>query len=309
MPAAISHHLFGEQVLAAFDYERFNSFDEHDAFMLGCQGPDPLYYLFEGRNLVALHLLGTRMHRENVNRELEVMRSFSDSMGPRQREIAHAYFCGFLSHFMLDSTTHPLINAQVREITSAGVPGLDGSASSEVHGQIEADLDSMMLWRLKETDIVHFRPFQMMLWASSNVLGIIDKLFRYVAASVYHIAMKPGTYKLAVHDMRVGRRVMWSPLGVKRMTLGAIERVVRPHSLIQAMSNRPSIHETCDFANDEHREWKSPSTRQTSNESFGELFDKALANTLEAIKLGEEGAPIREITHDLNFVGIPSVVI
>ena len=137
MPALISHHLFGEEVLATFGYRRFTSFDEHDAFMLGNQGPDPLYYLFEGKDLVTLHLLGTRMHRENVNREFEVMRSFANSMGPHHRKIAQAFVSGFICHFMLDSVTHPLINAQVRELTSAGVEGLDGSASSEVHGQIE----------------------------------------------------------------------------------------------------------------------------------------------------------------------------
>jgi hypothetical protein len=308
MPAIISHYLFGEQMLAAYDYERFPSFDEHNAFMLGNQGPDPLYYLFTTRSMSSVHLLGTRMHRENIDHEFDVMRSYANSMGPRNKAIARAFLDGFICHFMLDSTTHPLIYAQVRELTSAGVPGLDGSASSEVHGLIEADLDCMMLWRMKGVDITRFRPYQKILWGNAEVLELIDKICRYVAASVYHVTLRPGTYQMAIRNMRLVRRAFWSPLGIKSSLLGAAERLFREHSLIQAMSNRADIHETCDFANDEHRTWKRPSTHKTSTASFEDLFNQALDGAVPAIASSDEGKPASTFTHGLNFIGVPSVV-
>lgn len=308
MPAVISHYLFGEQVLAAYNYERYLSFDEHNAFMLGNQGPDPLYYLFTTRHMSSVHLLGTRMHRENVDHEIDVMRSYVNSMGPKDREVARAYFDGFICHFMLDSVTHPLIYSQVREITSAGVPGLDGSASSEVHGLIEADLDSMMLWRLKGVDITRFRPHQKILWANGDVLRLVDRILRYVAASVYHVSMNSDTYQTSIRNMRLVRRALWSPLGVKSSLLGAGERLFREHSLVQAMSNRPEIHETCAFSNDEHAPWKVPSTGETQTASFGDLFEQALERAVAAIDASDEGQPANTYTHGLNFIGIPSVV-
>ncbi|MBQ1448831.1 MAG: zinc dependent phospholipase C family protein [Coriobacteriales bacterium] len=304
MPAAIAHHIFGEHILESFGYQRYTSFDEHNAFMLGNQGPDPLYYLITGRKLSEMHLLGTRMHRESVNTELEAMRSFSNSLGEHERSLAQAYFHGFLCHFFLDSRTHPLINAQVRALTSAGVPGLDGSSSSEVHGQIEADLDAMMLWRRKGVDIRDYRDHQKMLWASDELLETVDKIIRYVAISAYRTTLKPGTFSRAIRDMRFVRRAMWSPRGIKRSLFGTLERLTRPHSLVQAMSTRVDVHDDCAFSNSEHLPWNNPSTHETSTESFDDLFDAALDEAVGAIGLAEDNAAFEEITRGLNFMGI-----
>ena len=45
MPAILTHDFFGQDVYAAHSHVIGKSIDEKDAFLLGNQGPDPLFYL------------------------------------------------------------------------------------------------------------------------------------------------------------------------------------------------------------------------------------------------------------------------
>lgn len=97
---------------------------------------------------------------------------------------------------------------------------------------------------------------------------------------------------------------MWSPRGIKRSLFGTLERLTRPHSLVQAMSTRVDVHDDCAFSNNEHLPWNNPSTHETSTESFDDLFDAAVVEAVDAIGLAEDNAAFEEITHGLNFMGI-----
>ena len=47
MPAILTHDFFGQDVYAAHSHVIGKSIDEKDAFLLGNQGPDPLFYLVQ----------------------------------------------------------------------------------------------------------------------------------------------------------------------------------------------------------------------------------------------------------------------
>ena len=64
MPALITHDFFGRDV-----YDRLYTFiggsrDEAEAFLLGNQGPDPLFYRLLGPQLHEHNRLGNVMHGE-----------------------------------------------------------------------------------------------------------------------------------------------------------------------------------------------------------------------------------------------------
>ncbi len=44
MPALLSHHLFGKTVVSKMGGGAFPTINERAAFLLGNQGPDPLFY-------------------------------------------------------------------------------------------------------------------------------------------------------------------------------------------------------------------------------------------------------------------------
>ena len=146
MPALITHDTFGRDV-----YDRRHSFiggtrDEADAFLLGNQGPDPLFYSVLSPRLHAVHRLGNRMHNEKPSELLEAFKQSLFVLKEGERGIGRAYALGFLCHYLLDSTMHPFVFFQEYQACDAGEPGLDRSHGSEVHGVIESEFDELVLY-------------------------------------------------------------------------------------------------------------------------------------------------------------------
>lgn len=305
MPAIISHQLFGEAVIGTLGDGFLPSNDMCDAFLLGNQGPDSLFFSLRTRNLMRVKRLGQAMHHRNIAAALEAFRNFSALMKAKDQAIARAYALGYICHYSLDSTTHPLIIAQQQEILDAGIEGLDENSVLQVHGQIESDLDSYILWQKKHLTIKRYRPHKEILHASTHVLDIIDKLYRFMAASAYGIVLPQGEYHRAIIDMRLSMRALYSPRGIKRAYIGHLERSVHKHSLAQAMSHRKEAANHCGWDNHEHRSLKHPFADETISASFDELFVKAQVTALEGMLAYLEDGDLQAICGTLDFNGRP----
>lgn len=306
MPAIITHHLFGEDILTALGKDTFPTKNERDAFLIGNQGPDPLFYAVFSTAMVSIKQFGSTLHSQKVDEALDIMRAFAGTFNGDQRAIADAYLCGYICHFTLDSITHPFIFAQQYAIIGAGVEGLDDSANSFVHGQIEADLDAMMLYGATGHTVETYTLTKHILIADDEVLSVVDTIYRRTAKQVYGIRLPEHTYTRSVKDMRTSVDVLQSRDGRKRDILGRIERLVRKHSLAQAMSHRTDIKDSCDFDNAEHLPWENPFSHESSDASFTNLFKSAQDVALENLQLHVEGAPSKLITAGLDFSGRPT---
>jgi hypothetical protein len=305
MPALLTHHLFGEAMLARLGSAVFPVTDEYDPFLLGTQGPDPFFYPVFTTQLVALRRFGSRLHREHINSAFDALRAYVRRLPATEQPLLNAYLCGYLCHFALDRTAHPFVFAWQYALCDAGVPGLSREAGGYVHAQIEADLDAMMLYQIKAMTIEDYRLPKLTLQASDAVLEAVDGLYASVAAEVYGLRLVPHAFGKSVRDMRLSVSVLYSPRGIKRRLLGAIERIAQPHSLAQAMSHRFDIRKTCDFDNCGADPWLDPATGETSRESFRDLFEKAQDTAAEMLRLHEEGADTALITGNRSFAGIP----
>ena len=109
MPALITHDFFGRDV-----YDRLYTFiggsrDEADAFLLGNQGPDPLFYLVLSPQLRAHNRLGSTMHNKKPSELLTALKNSLGILNSAEREVGRAYALGFLCHYTLDSTMHPFV--------------------------------------------------------------------------------------------------------------------------------------------------------------------------------------------------------
>lgn len=137
MPAIYAHLRFGrevEKVLPA-PFKTLLS-DYPEAFALGTQGPDILFYHhpmkkndIRKRGTYLHTLSGERFFAEqakkltNTDEELERVLSENGALA--------AYLCGFLCHYTLDTLCHPFIDANSNEAVS--------------HGKIESELDKYFL--------------------------------------------------------------------------------------------------------------------------------------------------------------------
>lgn len=310
MPAILTHDLFGRGVLQdVSSLLGLRTAEERDAFLLGNQGPDPLFYLAIDPLMHKWSSLGNAMHETSPARLLLAMREAAWRLDGRERQLARAYVAGFACHWLLDSTVHPLVYFWQGGLTRAGVPGLDESAAPRVHAEVERDLDEATLYRLTGRTVARWVPHERALAASRAVLAAVDKVYFYMALWVFGRAVDPRTFSVAVREFRLVQRVFDSPGGEKRRVLGALERAVTraPFSLVESMSHRDRASEVSDFDNREHRGWENPFTHERSRDSFWDLCEAARARALPVIDELINGAPdladARRITGDVNFEG------
>ncbi len=312
MPAILTHDFFGRDAVDTVSAQvNLMSKDAHDAFLLGNQGPDPLFYLVIDPRISKQSRVGDLMHHARPAKLLLSLRDALSMLTRSERPVGDAYAAGFLCHYLLDSTMHPLVFAKQYEICDAGVEGLDRSDGSIVHAEIERELDEMVLFEKRHETIATYRPYRQVLKATDATLAIIDKLYFYMNLWTYSRTLELDTYTHAVKSFRTLQRAFWSPTGKLSQTLGFVDRSVRHtrYSLVKAMSHRNRASADSAFANQEHASWVNPFTNAESTESFWDLYEEALSQVFDAQELffgdGFDGAAAERLTDNLNFSGMP----
>lgn len=310
MPAIITHDTFGQEVYGRL-YELIGgSRDEAEAFLLGNQGPDPLFYSVLDPRLTAAHQLGSIMHRYQPDALLIAFKQSIMRLPEHVRSVARAYVLGFMCHYVLDSSMHPLVYAQQYALCDAGVPGLTRADGNDVHALIESELDELVLTVKRHETIATFNPARAILHARNDVLNVISAQYAIVAKSVYGIEIPIDTFRRSVKLFRFAQGVFYSPSGLKHNLLGRIETLVRPHSFYRAMSHRNRELTVSQFDNHEHAVWHKPATGEASAESFWDIFDRALRKAQFSIPLFD--APLfdeyarGDLTGGLDFSGEPA---
>ncbi|MDO4539256.1 MAG: hypothetical protein Q4B54_13915 [Coriobacteriales bacterium] len=312
MPAIMTHDFFGQDAFGpALGALRMDTSDERDAFLLGNQGPDPLFYLMLTPPLKVFEELGSEMHHNSPTPLFLAFRRALDAMPENQKPVAKAYLAGFTCHYLLDRAIHPLVYYWQNGLCHAGVEGLDVTDGGNVHAEIERDLDEMVLYAKRNQTIEVYRPYVEVLRASKEVLTTIGELY-YDALLSTMTDSDPSTkavYPLAVACFRTAQRMFYSPREHKSKALARIEAPLlkKRYSLVRAMSHRVRAQSTSDFDNRDNLPWTNPFTEETSTESFWDLYDSTLLDVEPAIHsvLGDnfDRAAAESLTCGLNFSG------
>ncbi len=314
LPAIITHDTFGQEVYRKLHELIGETRDEYEAFLLGNQGPDPLFYSVLIPRLSRLTHLGHTMHDEKPN---ELLAAFKESLKVLSADaypVGRAYLFGFLCHYVLDSNMHPLVFSKEFQFCDAGIEGLDRTNGSEVHAVIESEFDEMVLFTKYGKTISQFSPGNEILKARDSVLDTISKMYVYAALTVYGECIPENTFRLCVKAFRLTQSIVFhSSTGTKRAVLGRIEEVFRSYSFIRSMSPRAIKATTSQFDNSEHQPWENPFTGRTSTDGFWDIFNRAQGLAVDGIRLagsdGFDGIRAEEITHNLDFSGAPTVAI
>ena len=190
---------------------------------------------------------------------------------------------GLACHYVLDSTLHPFVYSQEHALCDAGVEGLDRSDGHEVHAVIETELDEMVLWVRRGTTIAELSPAKDVLRGRDEMLAVASALYRAVAADLLGRDVPVDAFATSVRQWRLVARLLHSPSGLKRRGLGALESLVRRHSMLAAMSHRARKLEASGFDNREHVPWTDPFSGEESRKGFWDLYDDALAWALSVL--------------------------
>lgn len=277
MPALITHHIFGEDAAALLPAGAVVGSEELLAFLLGNQGPDPLFSRFTcgPRTSRACWLLAHRMQSGRVVEAFSAMREGVGRLPRADARIGRAFALGVMGHYALDRVAHPFVIAQQRALVAAD-PSL-ASSPQELHATIESDLDEWTLWERRRATVLE-RPTQTHLMRTPRVCRVAGALLSQVAASTFQLEVGACEYGRAVADYEAIYRAI-EPAGSPRSRLVAgLERAVRGRSLAQASAHYARRTSECPAANLARRAWADPEDGRVSHESFADVYERGLAD-------------------------------
>lgn len=309
MPNLMAHYFFAQDLYNEFFETIGTGKDEYDAFLLGSQGPDILFYVFNPF-LPKNPDLGHQFHQEKPTELLSALKECLSILDESEYAIGHAYAQGFLCHYALDSSVHPLVYAQVNAYCDAGEEGLTREYASPVHVVMEAEFDEMMLWNRKRTTIRDFNYAAEILQASQAVQTVVNKMFVHLSLTVYQRVIPLRTFSEGLVSYRTVNHLLRSPSGLRRPVYSVLECAVRRKrfSSVAAMMPRAIALEESVFENRAHNPWVDPSSGLVRFEDFWQLFETGKRKARNALNLFEKKSfgktEAQSITKDLNFSGM-----
>lgn len=301
MPALITHHLFGEESIDRLPQGVIASDEERIAFILGNQGPDPFFFHMLTPRVSDCTLLAQVMHRSRMSRQFSCLRDGVSHLQPRDANLGRAFALGLLSHYVLDRNAHPFVYEQQFGIVESDLDLED--SGSQVHAVLESDLDVLMLQLKRDGATVDDYPPAGEIVTTDRINRVAGVLMSYVAGRVYGIDIPAGEYGAAVSDMQLLYRTIEPAGSAKTRAIALVEGIVHDYSLLDGLAHRVTTELPERTGNLVHLTWKNPFTDEVSNESFPEVFDRALVDYECTVARFIETGDMEAVTGHINYSG------
>lgn len=308
MPAIITHHLFGEDALPSLPEGTIEGQEELLAYLLGNQGPDPLYFRFAGRPSIVrtCNMLADALHDSKVVEALMVARRAVTHLPENERRIGRAFALGFLGHYVLDSTSHPFVYAQQEALCSEGT-GLEGH-ENEVHAIIESDIDSWMLWSLRGLTVSE-APTPANLAHTERVVHVAGALVAQMASEVFGTAIRVGDYGDALSDAELIYAIIDPAPSLRTKIVARIESKLLGSARLDSLAHHPVTTDECPSANLDHRRWRDPYSGKPSMDSFPDLYFLALERwpAFATALIEGDAEQLKHLSAGINYNGRPEL--
>lgn len=307
MPAYISHNVFGKRVM-----EKLGSdLGDHRliaAFLVGNQGPDPLFYSFLSPRVCGNIYLGSKMHESDPARFFQEWVDFiSECPESEDKRFYAGFLAGMFCHYLLDVNAHPLIDHFQDRICETGEYGFTEKDKSIAHMVVEKEIDEMMLYVSTGMTVADCDPAAAMLALDDELLCKVSAAFSTVVFRLMGKSIPAECYARSLKNFRWLQGTIKYPRGLKFALAGGAERILMPRSRLRAMKLRPVAMERTRYANEGHGVWTNPHTGETSTQSLSDLFDVALDQAVEWIPrlLADEVTmnDIKELTRGRDYSG------
>lgn len=253
-----------------------------EAFRLGAQGPDPLFYhhCFPGDGKGLLVEVGHHLHAHRTGQFLRYgFRQLVPASFNEEWMTLAVWLCGMVCHYHTDRMLHPYVNA----VSHNWIWSTDGVPVKTSHGEVERMLD-VILWReAGHGPATRARLYSLCPgpkpWPEPLVNFWITALYE-----VYRLHVDERLLAEIPKDMHRANRILYDPRGVKRKLLQWVDNLTggafHPAKVPYPDLESPEI----DWMNRKRRMWSQPElpdVRRT--ESVEMLIEKAADNAANTI--------------------------
>ena len=156
MPGYDTHYLFGIEAYRKIPDSKIRAVIKKakNAYVLGMLGPD--IFFFYATEVAALRKnIGSIMHTKNTGEFLKHLLDYAGSLDEKKNAVELAYFCGFLTHYYLDSLCHPFVYWRTDYLNKK-------ADYLEKHYQYESDMDLVLLRRMRNMTPYEFLKISQM---------------------------------------------------------------------------------------------------------------------------------------------------
>lgn len=274
MPAAYIHENIAQNALEGINSIPSFIKDENNAFELGAQGPDILFFyniLKFWDNDYIPNRLGEYMHKHKVN---DFIRTAFIS-AKRSGGAALAWIAGFVVHYAVDSTIHPFVYAR----TSNN----DGSENILEHLMLEAQFDT---WCYRSQGYKGIPRQAQCTKAITKVQKTnIAQLLSYACSEVYPEKMLSFEQAFeSIGDMNRVISLLYSPFKIKHSIYSIIETLIRKPLIITSHEVAQKLPKY-DFLNLNKDMWINPwEPLLRYHYSLPELFDISVRKSTKYIQ-------------------------
>ncbi|MBE6473166.1 MAG: hypothetical protein E7Z99_06265 [Coriobacteriaceae bacterium] len=286
MPAILTHYLFGIEVYDELELVIGAGPEAREAFLLGNQGPDPLLCLKALPRAAAFRDIGTVMH---VSRPAALLASLHEhlveSAEAQVDRALPAFALGFLCHYLLDSTVHPLVYAQQNAICGEVVQGLPAERAGRiVHALIETALDEHALRAKLGAEVGELEPHAVALPSGERELRAISGAFGPAVHDTYRIAMPPSAFAASVRMYRAAQAAVDSRRNRPALPKDLAQAAGGAYLHFRAFVHSVAPGKAVPFTNEDHVPWTHPFVPgAVVSASFDELYAQAFAEALDVL--------------------------
>ncbi|HLR81420.1 MAG TPA: zinc dependent phospholipase C family protein [Bacillota bacterium] len=259
MPNIWTHVLFCEEVVDALHLPALSA--EEDTMMkLGAQGPDPFFYynFWPWLQNERIQKIGELMHTKHCGPFLIDLIQVAKQRDKQMK----AYVFGFITHHLLDRSTHPYIHYRA---------GYEGSK----HQKLEVQIDTLMMekyHRLKTWKAASYKEIDVGFSMPKHILYVLHRTIQKYYPEVAFDT--PKYIQKAYRDMKWALRILADPHGWKN--------TIFP-SLISPYSHQP-INDQIDYLNLERNTWYHSATKEPYTDSFIDLYEQAKLTGIQVAK-------------------------
>lgn len=286
MPSVIAHYLLNQRLLGLMP-DAFKAPGAKEAFLLGAQGPDVLFYAgqpsLKGKSLI--NKAGSRLHSDLAELGLEAMLQAVRDAESGIRPVQETYLKGYLCHYCLDRRLHPYVHWAADRLGDVSKTRTGGLC---LHFRVETALDIILLRSETGQTILDFKPKTALPKCPEAEVFIAD-LYAKVIASLLRHEPPLAPLRGAFRSMRRALWFFYSPWGIKRGLFAFCERFVSENRrFYTALSHTVTEDLLMDYGNFACNEWKNPFTGESSLYSVLELFEETVAECLKLLTVTDE---------------------
>ncbi len=283
MPNVLTHGLMAKQTQKQLSESLvLDAIKAHPkVYLFGSNGPDILYYYnvwpwLDQTKTKKFKQYGDMVHSERINDFFDTMIAIAQKQDHRNQQIMLAYIAGFICHWALDSTTHPLVFYRTGDIQSAG--------HQYDHFRYESALDSKITQQVFEEKLSKHPTYRYMSMESYQE-KVVAFLISQAHQRVYQSDITVEECLTCMKHAKGVLRIMFDPWTLWFDVIQIFEKVIlkdpwrfSSHMVIGR------IDENFDELNKNQDAWFNPTDPGTQHhESFMQLFEQAIGRAKLAL--------------------------